>query len=85
MQDAFHFGDVVVGGVVDMFIVVSIDARIGVHLTHDGLTTTILNGGIISSSKIIVVPSLDNVFMGYTFMDWKKTMNRIGSTIVFMN
>jgi hypothetical protein len=25
------------------------------------------------------------VFMGYTFMDWKKTMNRIGSTIVFMN
>ncbi len=69
MQDAFHFGDVVVGGVVDMFIVVSIDARIGVHLTHDGLTTTILNGGIISSSKIIVVPSLDNVFMGYTFMD----------------
>ncbi len=70
MQDAFHFGDVVVGGVVDdMFIVVSIDARIGVHLTHDGLTTTILNGGIISSSKIIVIPSLDNVFMGYTFMD----------------
>ncbi len=70
MQDAFHFGDVVVGGVVDdMFIVVSIDARIGVHLTHDGLTTTILNGGIISSSKIIVVPSLNNVFMGYTFMD----------------
>ncbi len=51
------------------FIVVSIDARIGVHLTHDGLTTTILNGGIISSSKIIVVPSFDNVFMGYTSMD----------------
>jgi hypothetical protein len=70
MQDAFHFGDVLVDGVVDAtFIVVSIDARIGVHLTHDGLTTTILNGGIISSSKIIVVSSFDNVFMGYTSMD----------------
>ncbi len=70
IQDAFDSGHVIGDGVLDAtFIFVSIDARIGVHLTHDGLTTTILNGGIISSSKIIVVHSFDNVFMGYTSMD----------------
>jgi hypothetical protein len=73
MQDAFHFGDVVVDEVVDAtFIVVSIDARIGVHLTHDGLTTTILNGGIISSSKIIVVPSFDKCVYGLYFHGLKE-------------